>query len=66
MKLRAEYSIKNLIDFGNYLLSDARKEDYARNPNFPKKELLNERLSSVNDADLSKFNISIRKAYLPK
>ncbi|MDM8176868.1 hypothetical protein QT327_21375 [Olivibacter sp. 47] len=41
-----------LTDFGNYLLSDDRKELYASHPSLGKRNL-DERLSAVNDADLT-------------
>jgi len=43
---------KMLTKFGYYLLSDERRKSFEQNPNFPNNELLEERLSVVNDADI--------------
>lgn len=46
---------KDLVEFGNYLLSEERKKSFSENPNFPNGELLEERLSEVHHADVENF-----------
>ena len=52
---------KQLITFGNYLLGCTRRNIFKNNPNFPKQELLKERLAKVTDADLAHFFTKINK-----
>lgn len=47
--------------FEEYLASDLRRQSYIDNPNFPNQELLEERLSKVNDADKSKWREYIQE-----
>ena len=49
------YDEKDLVSFGNYLLSEERKELFKNNPNFPDGELLEERLSAVHLADFENW-----------
>jgi len=50
------WSKKEVINsFEEYLTSDLRRQSYIDNPNFPNQELLEERLSKVNDADKSSW-----------
>ena len=46
---------QDLISFGNYLLSEERKESFKANPQFPNDELLEERLSNVHHADIENW-----------
>ena len=50
--MQSNYNEKDLVSFGNYLLSEERKISYKQNPNFPNEERLEERLSEVSHADL--------------
>jgi hypothetical protein len=49
------FNRKDLVSFGNYLLSDERKERFKINPNFRNGELLKERLSQVHHADVENW-----------
>jgi hypothetical protein len=53
------FNRKDLVSFGNYLLSDKRKELYKAIPD--SKEGLKERLKNVSHADLENFLESIKK-----
>lgn len=46
--------------FEEYLTSNLRRQSYIDNPSFPSQELLEERLSKVNDADRSKWEEYVR------
>lgn len=48
------YTEKELVSFGNYLLSPYRTENLMNHPDF-KEELLVERLECVSDADLENW-----------
>lgn len=48
------FTIDELISFGNYLLSDKRRKSISDNPEFAG-ELIEERASVVNDADLNNW-----------
>lgn len=50
--MQSNYNEKDLVSFGNYLLSEERKISYKQNPNFPNEKRLEERLSEVSHADL--------------
>lgn len=54
------FNKKDLVDFGNYLLSDQRKELIESHPE-KSKELIEERLKTVSDADVSNFLETKRK-----
>lgn len=49
------YTEADMISFGNYLLSNDRYERLANHPEFPDKELLQERSKFVSDADISNW-----------
>lgn len=46
---------KMLVDFGNYLLSKERVENFINNEAFENGYLLSERLKQVHDADIKNF-----------
>ena len=54
------FNKKDLVDFGKYLLSDQRKELIESHPE-KSKELIEERLKTVSDADVSNFLETKRK-----
>jgi len=54
------FNKKDLVDFGNYLLSDQRKELIESHPE-KSKELIEERLKTVSDADVRNFLETKRK-----
>ena len=49
------FNRKDLVRFGEYLLSEERRELYKQNPNFPNELLLEERLSEVSHSDIENF-----------
>lgn len=51
------YSSTDLISFGNYLLSEERRETFKQHPGFTNDELLEERLSRVSHADFENWSI---------
>ena len=55
------YDEKDLVSFGNYLLSEERKEAFKNNPNFQNGELLEERLSAVHHADFENWKAKMGK-----
>lgn len=55
------YDEKDLVSFGNYLLSEERREVFKNNPNFPNGELLEERLSEVHHADVENWKAKMDK-----
>lgn len=44
----------DLVSFGNYLLSDERKNNFKNHPDFPE-STLEERLSQVHHADIENW-----------
>lgn len=46
---------QDLVSFGNYLLSEERKERIHTNESFPNGELLQERLEQVSHADIENW-----------
>jgi len=55
------YDENDLVSFGNYLLSEERRELFKNNPNFPNGELLEERLSEVHHADFENWKAKMEK-----
>ena len=55
------FNRKDLVRFGEYLLSEERRELYKQNPNFPNELLLEERLSEVSHSDIENFIENQRK-----
>mgnify|MGYP001305634198 FL=1 len=55
------FNRKDLVKFGEYLLSEERRELYKQNPNFPNELLLEERLSEVSHSDIENFIENQRK-----
>lgn len=55
------YDEKDLVSFGNYLLSEERRETLKSNPNFPDGELLEERLSDVHHADFENWKAKMEQ-----
>lgn len=55
------FNRKDLVRFGEYLLSKERRELYKQNPNFPNELLLEERLSEVSHSDIENFIENQRK-----
>lgn len=49
------FSRIDLVSFGNYLLSEERRQLFVQNPNFEKGELLEERLKHVHNADIENW-----------
>ncbi len=49
------FNKKDMVGFGNYLLSEERRKRYLDHPMDPKNERLEERLSEVNHADLENW-----------
>lgn len=49
------YSRKDLVSFGNYLLSEERREAFKQHPEYPNGEQLEERLSQVHHADFENW-----------
>ena len=56
-----QFTTKEAVDLGNYLLSPDRRERFEKNPGFPNGELLEERLSMVHDADIENLKDIIVK-----
>lgn len=52
--MKDTFTKKELVEFGNYLLSTKRKEIYKNHLFLGGKDLI-KRLSQVNDADISNF-----------
>lgn len=53
--MKNTFNKKDLVAFGNYLLSDERRELYKTHPEFQNEQGLEERLKVVNDADFEFF-----------
>lgn len=49
------YTEEEIVSFGNYLLSEARKELFKSHPSYPNEELLDERLAVVHDSDVENW-----------
>lgn len=49
------FNTRDLVSFGNYLLSEERRELFKNNPNFPNGEFLEERLSGVYHSDVENW-----------
>lgn len=49
------FTEKDLVLFGNYLLSQQRRERFKQHPEFHNNELLEERLSQVHHADVENW-----------
>jgi hypothetical protein len=49
------FNVKDLVIFGNYMLSEEREELFASHPQHSDKELLKERLKSVHHSDIENF-----------
>lgn len=49
-----------LVEFGNYLLSDERKQRFASNPHAPEGLTLEERLSEVHHADVENYLATLK------
>lgn len=45
-------TIKKLVKFGNYILSDERKDNFVKDSNLPP---LKERMKSITQSDLSNY-----------
>lgn len=59
--METKYTEKELVSFGNYLLSPHRIQSLMEHPDF-EEELLAERLEQVSDADLENWKLT-RKEY---
>lgn len=57
------FTEKQLVEFGNYLLSEERKQLYASHPQLGDSDL-EERLSTVNHADVENFIVRQSKKEL--
>jgi hypothetical protein len=55
MAMITYFTHKDLIDFGNYLLSEERRELYESHPLSDSMPSLEERLSQVSHADVENF-----------
>jgi len=56
------FTEKDMVLFGNYLLSQERRERFKQHPEFPNNELLEERLSQVHHADFENWKHSMNNS----
>lgn len=52
---RYEYTEADLVSFGNYMVSEERRDLYATHPDYANIEMLVERLSQVHHADIENW-----------
>ena len=54
------YNKKDLISFGQYLLSQERIGRFKNNPNFPNDKLIAERMGEVHHSDVENWKESLK------
>ncbi len=59
--MKNSLTIKDMVGFGNYILSKDRIKHLMNNEAFPNQQQLIERLSVVHDADVANYLHSIKK-----
>lgn len=57
------FNKKDMVSFGNYLLSEQRRDLFASHPDFGEKNL-KERLSYVHDSDIENWKIEATRPKL--
>lgn len=57
------FNKKDMVSFGNYLLSEQRRDLFASHPDFKEKNL-DERLSYVHDSDIENWKIEATRPKL--
>ena len=55
---KLEYTLSDLVSFGNHLLSEKRREDFQSHTDLGSEDL-EQRLMKVNDADIANWQDSI-------